>query len=254
MQAFFVKCQAFFAKWGPKLGIGLIVVCVLIAAVSLLWPTGQSAPPPAESPPAASPPAANPPTPSGTPGAGQPAPATPSATSVATTSVASPEGDILELFREVRGYKVAGKTGVDYEGRGVPFEVEIDATLLPSDDLVALTSNVEKQINLPADKKRKVTKVKYVRLTLSKDAKRFQSALVAFEGQQNGVDMHQAGKSVGVTIPMSPIFLDDSGSQTFAARLRAELKGRFGNVYLGNPLFPDDFPTISGPSVFPLDH
>lgn len=232
-----------------------ILICLVIAGITIFWPKGQRAPDPSASPPAQQPattstsPAT---TPSGVPGQPATSAATPT-TSVIGKSVASPEGDILELFREVRGYKIAGKTGVDYEGRGVPFEIEIEASLLAEDDRVALVAEVEKQINLPIDKKRKVTTLKYIRFTLSRNAKRFESALVAFEGQQDGVDMHQPGKSVGVTVPMSPIHLDDEGSQTFARRLRTELKNRFGVVYLGDPQFPDDFPAIVGPPISSLD-
>lgn len=233
-----------------------ILICLVIAGITIFWPKGQqasdpSAPPPVEQP--ATPATPQTTTPAGVPGQPAATTATTPTTSVIGISVVSPEGDILELFREVRGYKIAGKTGIDYEGRGVPFEIEIDASLLAEDDRTALTAEVVRQINLPSDKKRTVTALKYIRFTLSRNGKRFESALVAFEGQKDGVDIHQPGKSAGVTIPMSPIHLDEQGSQAFARRLRAELKARFGVVYLGEPQFPSDFPAIVGPPISSLD-
>ena len=144
-------------------------------------------------------------------------------------SVNAPAGEIGRLLADVAAYKKAKKAdGFHINLKVAPFEVQIPEEAIDISLVDELKNAAEEEINRPGDKSRVVEKLTSVRFRVSMDGQRVESAVIFFEGTEDGDPIAPAGKKAIVVIRFSETLMTAVASQTYASTLRERLHHLFG--------------------------
>ncbi len=152
-----------------------------------------------------------------------------------------PAGELGELFLDVQTLVEQGKAKLRVDLSQPPYMVEISADWLSPGQVQRITELAEQQLNRPAGRNRKVTKLKTILLRTSADGTRFDRLFVKVDGTQevttNGTTTTEplapAGKSAGVTLGVNDLTDTRAKTDEWIAQIRFQMREEFGQIDRG---------------------